>query len=1188
MNLRFVLIFLLFWLSIQVASATTFTVTNNADAGPGTLREALNNAANNGTGSQDIIQFNLPGNLTSDRTIRLKSQLPDVTSNVVIDGTTQPGIAFGVSDAKVIIEPENSPAAFNGLVIYSDYTSTITKGIEIYGLYIRNFAQITSLTNFNSGQGSGILFAGGGSGIIIGAPNKGNVICGNINAIYSNYAYYQYVSNITIQSNIIGLTEDGTTLNSNINGISIQADQAITIGGTDPKQGNTIAGNLNNISIGNSYNYSSNKLVITIQNNKIGTDHTGTVDYKQNQLFASAPFITTYGINVTSGNSTTTISNNLISGQRGYGIAINYSYNYSFSNSTVIIGNKIGTDAYGTGNLGNIEGIMVNQSSNCTIGGPNAGDANYIAYNQTGIEAKSGSNVLTTQNSIYCNSDIGIVVPANYPFVQILKYNGTSVSGLSTPNCKIELFYTDDCPHPNGNCQGKDYITTVTADGSGRWTYSGTLSKTVVATATDQNKNTSAFSTLSLLPNEPVVKHYTCAYQGSVTIAEPREGIQFHWDKKEENGTLTPIADKQSVDNLLPGIYILTIQYPGGCLKTTQTFEIKDNRIKIQQIFPPTPQCRQKQFQVSAYYSGGTGNVRFEWVDANGNVVGTGNPGNVPGGTLRLRIIDDLGTNCAVTSDPFTITPKVGPDFNYSAERIQSAQCGKSDGSITGIKAFDITGTATYQWYVYLYDSHNQQISTAVPGATSPDLNSVPGGSYYLTITDQSECSPWSTPAQFISTTNSVFISSAYITGATCGFNNGAISGISVINADTYKWTGPSGNIIQNNNQLNLVNLAPGTYTLTATNSVTKCSNSASFNVPLITPDVFTPAVVYTSATCSVDNGGVKLTFSKFSPQPKTIVWFDANNHTVQATSQFQANGDYTSAISNVKEGMYLVYVTDKNNCNIQPPLGPYKVDRIPILAFASDSQPVPTNDQCDLSTGSITGVKITGGQAPFTYTWTGANGKTVGNDINLVNVGKGDYTLVVGDNIHCQPPLTTGTVTVGNDEVPQTPPVLKDVRICNPQQVTFGVLNPQPGLYKLYKNINDAEPLISSPSNVLTYPVNETGDYYVSYSHGTCESPRTKVHVEVILVDITMGNSFSPNGDGVNDLWKVRGLEKFPGSSVKVFTRAGQLVFESKQPYVYFDGKYRGQPLPVGTYYYIINLNTPCQILSGNLALLR
>jgi hypothetical protein len=84
----------------------------------------------------------LPGSTVSDRTIRLRSALPLVTSNVIIDGSTQPGAALGVSGAKIIIEPENSPASFSALVIGA-FSNQVTHGsnVEMYGLYIRRFAK---------------------------------------------------------------------------------------------------------------------------------------------------------------------------------------------------------------------------------------------------------------------------------------------------------------------------------------------------------------------------------------------------------------------------------------------------------------------------------------------------------------------------------------------------------------------------------------------------------------------------------------------------------------------------------------------------------------------------------------------------------------------------------------------------------------------------------------------------------------------------------------------------------------------------------------------------------------------------------------------------------------------------------------------------------------------------------------
>lgn len=95
-------------------------------------------------------------------------------------------------------------------------------------------------------------------------------------------------------------------------------------------------------------------------------------------------------------------------------------------------------------------------------------------------------------------------------------------------------------------------------------------------------------------------------------------------------------------------------------------------------------------------------------------------------------------------------------------------------------------------------------------------------------------------------------------------------------------------------------------------------------------------------------------------------------------------------------------------------------------------------------------------------------------------------------------------------------------------------------------------------------------------------------MHVEVVLVDIVMGNLFTPNGDSKNDTWEIKGLEKFPGSRVQVFNRSGRRVFESTDYPKAFDGTFNGLALPAGSYYYIININAACKTLSGNLTIVR
>jgi gliding motility-associated-like protein len=86
---------------------------------------------------------------------------------------------------------------------------------------------------------------------------------------------------------------------------------------------------------------------------------------------------------------------------------------------------------------------------------------------------------------------------------------------------------------------------------------------------------------------------------------------------------------------------------------------------------------------------------------------------------------------------------------------------------------------------------------------------------------------------------------------------------------------------------------------------------------------------------------------------------------------------------------------------------------------------------------------------------------------------------------------------------------------------------------------------------------------------------------------DIRIPNAFTPNGDGVNDTWDIVGLEYDQTALVKVFTRYGQQVYQSKGYGSPWNGEYQGKKLPMGAYYYIINTKHGTQTLSGELTII-
>lgn len=75
---------------------------------------------------------------------------------------------------------------------------------------------------------------------------------------------------------------------------------------------------------------------------------------------------------------------------------------------------------------------------------------------------------------------------------------------------------------------------------------------------------------------------------------------------------------------------------------------------------------------------------------------------------------------------------------------------------------------------------------------------------------------------------------------------------------------------------------------------------------------------------------------------------------------------------------------------------------------------------------------------------------------------------------------------------------------------------------------------------------------------------------------DLFIANNFlTPNGDGKNDFFVVKGLEKYLANKVTIFDRAGRVVYSASNYQNNWDGYYDGKPLAEDTYYYVIDVDT-------------
>ena len=119
------------------AAPATFTVTNTNDSGAGSLRQAIEDANNNGNPSDmDTIEFNIPG--SEVHTINIQSDLPLVTEKLTIDGYTQEGAQENTaispnpinSVIKIEIAGTNGTITQGALALMAD--DSVAKGLAIY------------------------------------------------------------------------------------------------------------------------------------------------------------------------------------------------------------------------------------------------------------------------------------------------------------------------------------------------------------------------------------------------------------------------------------------------------------------------------------------------------------------------------------------------------------------------------------------------------------------------------------------------------------------------------------------------------------------------------------------------------------------------------------------------------------------------------------------------------------------------------------------------------------------------------------------------------------------------------------------------------------------------------------------------------------------------------------------------
>jgi gliding motility-associated-like protein len=269
--------------------------------------------------------------------------------------------------------------------------------------------------------------------------------------------------------------------------------------------------------------------------------------------------------------------------------------------------------------------------------------------------------------------------------------------------------------------------------------------------------------------------------------------------------------------------------------------------------------------------------------------------------------------------------------------------------------------------------------------------------------------------------------------------------------------------------------------------------------------------------------------------------------------------------------GKYYVTATSAKGCT--------KTDSL-IVAIANN--PIANaGDDVNLCEGQSVQLNATGGNS---YLWNNANSLSSALIANPVAnpVDTTLFAVTVTSNITGCSDNDTVAIFVNKKPVANAGP---DKKISEGQSIKLeGVAKGSNISYNWLPNLNINNNNLLQP---LVSPV--TDQYYTLTvtSNAGCGIATDEVFVRVFK-KVLVPNVFSPNGDGINDVWKIEALQTYPECSLQVFNRYGQIVFNSKGYNTYWNGTYNNKPLPFGTYYYIIDLKNNMPVLKGSVTIIR
>jgi gliding motility-associated-like protein len=797
--------------------------------------------------------------------------------------------------------------------------------------------------------------------------------------------------------------------------------------------------------------------------------------------------------------------------------------------------------------------------------------------------------------------------------------NNTTVGNCNGGTCNTATPFTISALVNQPSCSNDDgSITINTNPAAGAYTYTWTPNVSATSSASnlaagtydviiDLNgcqKDTSITLVAGNGPSGIVVTptNPSCGQaDGSISLGDVTGGTNPYTYNLNGAG----FSGNLNYNNLAANTYTLVVQDANGCAYNAPNITlINSSGITSISVSVVDPSCGQSNGSVDlGAVTGGTGpyTYNFDGLGFSGQM----NYPSLGAGTYPLVVQDNNG--CLFNAPDVILTNGNGP----SAIAVTSVDpsCGLTDGSIS-------LGLVTGGVGPYQYNLGGNGLSA------NQIYNNLGAGSYTLIVEDVNGCT-FSAPNIILSNGNGPSAISVNTTNPACGQNNGSITLGTVTGGTgpyTYNLNGAGFNA-----QLNYSNLASGSYSL-----IVQDDGGCIFNAPnIILSDLGGPtAIVITPSqtSCGLNNGAIQIgivtggtapyqydfngqgfatnsLFNNLNPGTYSLVVRDNNGCTFSAQNTLINN---STTITNIQ-----VNTTDascsQNNGSVNlgvvtGGVNPYEYNfnnqgfstTLNYLNIGSGTYPIVVRDNlgctfnaqaiindtgspsgaqidvldasCGNTNGSISISNILGGSAPYQVS---LNGLPFSQNLLFTNLNPGAYSIIIEDGNACQY-TTQATISSSSNplanfmfdsnQVSVIDPIVNTTNISSTDVVSFLWIS------------NAASPSTSVEENPsFDFSNQEPGFYPVMLIVENSDGCKDTVinYLEFIEEPLVfVPNTFTPDGNEINNTWEIvaNGID-IMDFNVLIFNRWGEIIWESNDASVGWDGTYNNRLVASGIY---------------------